>query len=446
MHIAFVTAGGAGMFCGSCMHDNTWARSLKKQGAQVTLVPTYTPLRLDETDESTRKVFLGGINVYLDSQMRFWRRLPRSLTRWLDNPAVIQLATRFAVSSNARQLGELTLAMLAGESGPQSREVLELADFLVDVLRPDAIFFSNALLVGAVRAIRRRFSGPMYCVLQGDDIFLEDLPEPFHGQALAAIRDRSRDFDGFFVHSAYYRDFMTGYLGLPPEKFQIVPLGIDLTGHDGSPAARDSEPFTVGYFARICPEKGLHQLVDAFRLLHKRHPHTRLRAAGYLGARDRAYFEKIREQARDLGPAFEHAGSPPTHDEKVAFLKTLDVLSVPTVYREPKGIYVLEALANGVPVVQPRHGAFPEILEATGGGLLVEPGDPEDLARALEELLKDPDGRAQLGRGGRAAVHAHYDDATMARRTLAVLRGAPGSAATGTPVLSAPSPAQANRS
>ena len=66
MHIAIVTAGGAGMFCGSCMHDNTWARSLKNAGAQVTLLPTYTPLRLDEHDESSNPVFLGGINVYLD--------------------------------------------------------------------------------------------------------------------------------------------------------------------------------------------------------------------------------------------------------------------------------------------------------------------------------------------------------------------------------------------
>ena len=203
------------------------------------------------------------------------------------------------------------------------------------------------------------------------------------------------------------------------------------------PANATARHFTVGYFARICPEKGLHQLVEAFRLLHKRHPNTRLRAAGYLGTRDREYFEKIREQARDLGPAFEHAGSPPTHEEKVRFLKSLDVLSVPTVYREPKGIYILEALANGVPVVQPRHGAFPEMLEATGGGLLVEPGNPEDLA-ALEELLKDPDGRAQLGRGGRAAVHAHYDDATMARRTLAILSGSSSSAATGPAAISVP--------
>jgi glycosyltransferase involved in cell wall biosynthesis len=432
MHIAIVTAGGAGMFCGSCMHDNTWARALKKQGAQVTLVPTYTPLRLDEVDESTSQVFLGGINVYLDARSRLWRKVPRVFTRWLDRPSVIQLATRFAISSNAQHLGELTLAMLAGESGPQSREVQELADFLVHTVRPDAIFFSNALLVGAVGAIRRRFKGQIYCVLQGDDVFLEDLAEPFRSQALATIHERARDFDGFFVHSAYYRDFMSAYVGLPAEKFHIVPLGIDLAGHDGVPAERNGEPFTVGYFARICPEKGLHQLVEGFRLLHQRHPHTRLRAAGYLGARDRDYFEKVREQTRELGTAFEHAGSPPTHDEKVRFLKSLDVLSVPTVYREPKGIYVLEALANGIPVVQPRHGAFPEMLESTGGGLLFEPGDPGDLARALEELLKDPGGRAQLGRGGRAAVRAHYDDATMAQRTLSIL-GHSALAASGRP-------------
>jgi glycosyltransferase involved in cell wall biosynthesis len=421
MHIAIVTAGGAGMFCGSCMHDNTWARSLKKQGAQVTLLPTYTPLRLDEHDESSRPVFLGGINVYLDFRARFWRAVPRALTRWLDRPSVIQLATRFGVSNNAQQLGELTLAMLAGESGPQSREIAELATFLGDSLRPDTVCFSNALLVGAVRSLRRKFSGRIFCILQGDDIFLEDLHEPHRSEALTAIRERARDFDGFFVHSAYYRDFMAGYLALPPEKFHVIPLGIDLAGHDGTPVERKADLFHIGYFARICPEKGLHQLVEGFRLLHKRHPITRLSAAGYLGARDRAYFEKIRESARDLGTAFEYAGSPQTHEEKVTFLKTLDVLSVPTVYREPKGLYVLEALANGVPVVQPRHGAFPEMLEATGGGLLVEPGDPDDLARALEELMKDPTGRMQLAHGGRAAVHAQYDDATMARRTLEIL-------------------------
>ena len=274
MHIAIVTAGGAGMFCGSCMHDNTWARSLKKLGAQVTLLPTYTPLRLDEHDESTRPVFLGGINVYLDFRARFWRALPRVFTRWLDRPGVHPVRDAAGVSNNAQELGELTLAMLAGEAGPQSREIAELASFLGETLRPDTVCFSNALLVGAVRTLKQKFKGRIFCILQGDDIFLEGLPEPHRTDALAAIRERARDFDGFFVHSAYYRDFMSGYLAVPPEKFHIIPLGIDLSGHDGTPSEKKADAFQVGYFARVCPEKGLHQLVDGFRLFHKRHPNS----------------------------------------------------------------------------------------------------------------------------------------------------------------------------
>jgi glycosyltransferase involved in cell wall biosynthesis len=216
---------------------------------------------------------------------------------------------------------------------------------------------------------------------------------------------------------------MADLLELSHDKLNVVPLGIDLAGHDGLPRAISGDPFTVGYFARICPEKGLHQLVEAFRILHKDHPRTRLVAAGYLGARDKAYFNSLLRGAADLGDAFRYVGSPPDHAGKVAFLKSLDVLSVPTVYREPKGLYVLEALANGVPVVQPRHGAFPEILEATGGGLLFQPGDAADQARKLAELLGFPQRRVELAERGRAAVHQRFDPATMAQATLRVLLG-----------------------
>ena len=289
MHIAIITAGGAGMFCGSCMHDNTWARALKAQGAEVTLIPTYTPIRLDENDESTHKVFLGGINVYMEFRWSWlWQKLPRALTRRLDAPWLLNL-TRFA-STDARHLGPLTLAMLAGELGPQRRAIEELVDFLTVQLKPDVICFSNVLLVGAMRRLRQKFSGPTYCVLQGDDVFLNDLPDPFGRRAVEAIQNRAADFDGFLVHSNYYRDFMADYLHLPAEKFHRLPLGIDLSGHDGQPAPQKSALFTVGYFARICEEKGLHQLVEAFRILHAKHPQTRLLAGGYLGTRDKAYF------------------------------------------------------------------------------------------------------------------------------------------------------------
>jgi glycosyltransferase involved in cell wall biosynthesis len=419
MHVAFITAGGAGMFCGSCMHDNTWAHALHAHGAEVSLIPTYTPIRVDEQDLSTSQVFFGGINVFMDFRSRLWRRIPRMFTRWLDWPAVIRLATRFGVSNDAHQLGALTVAMLEGELGPESREVEELAEYLAH-LKPDVVCFSNALLAGVVRRLREQYQGRIYCILQGDDIFLEDLPETYREQAIEKIRERAVDFDGFLVHSEYYREFMANYLHLPRDRMHCVPLGIELAGHDGLPEATGNEHFTIGYFARICPEKGLHNLIDAFRILHAKYPAIRLRAGGYLGSRDEAYFKQTLASASDLSDAFEYIGSPETRAEKIAFLNTLDVLSVPTTYHEPKGLYVLESLANGVPVVQPRHGAFPELIEATKGGLLFEPNDAAGLAERLEALMLDPDHRLELGRRGRENVRSLYDQGRMAEVTLGI--------------------------
>ncbi len=429
MRIAIITAGGAGMFCGSCMHDNTWARALRDAGAEVTLIPTYTPVRVDEEDLSDQRIFFGGINVYLEYRSPLWRRIPRPLTRWLDRPWVVNLATQFGVSNDAHHLGALTLAMLQGEAGPQRTDVDELADFLGGTLKPDVVCFSNALLVGVLHNLKQRFDGQIFCTLQGDDIFLEDLPEPYRSDAIAAISERAQQFDGFLVHSRYYRDFMSDYLKLPNERFQQIPLGIDLKDHDGQPELRHNDQFTVGYFARICPEKGLHRLIDAFRILHAKHPNTRLRAGGYLGKRDQKYFARLMRDVAGLGPAFEYIGSPDSHSQKVEFLKSLDVLSVPTEYHEPKGLSILEALANGVPVVQPRHGAFPELIEATGGGELVEPDNAQALADGLERMMIDPDRRLELARSGHAKVRELFSGEFMARQTIAVfeqsLKGTP---------------------
>lgn len=405
------------MFCGSCMHDNTWARALMARGAEVSLIPTYTPIRVDEENVSSRQVFFGGINVYLASKWHWWPAVPGFLKRWLDRPAVIRLATRRAVSNDAAQLGQLTLDMLAGESGPQREQVEELARFMGKQLRPDIVVFSNALLAGAVRRIKQVFSGPVLCVLQGDDIFLDSLPDSHRDLVLRSLRDRVQDFDGFLTHSRYYAEHMSVELARPIDCFHVLPLGIDLTGHDGLPRPAN-DPFTIGYFARICPEKGLHLLVEAFTHLHAKHPRTRLRVGGYLGERDETYFQKVQADAAGLSSAFEFIGSPATHAEKVEFLKSLDVFSVPTTYREPKGLSVLEALANGVPVVEPAHGAFPELIAATRGGLLFSPGDVTELASQLEALLLDEPRRRHLAEVGRRLVQETLSDAALASASL----------------------------
>ncbi len=421
------------MFCGSCMHDNTWARALMARGVEVSLIPTYTPIRVDEENVSNARVFFGGINVYLSSQWHWWRAMPSFLKHWLDHPAIIRWATSKAVSNDAKQLGQLTLDMLAGESGPQREQVEELAQFIGEQLKPDIVVFSNALLAGSVRRIKQLFAGPVLCVLQGDDIFLDSLPDSHREPVLQSLRNRARDFDGFITHCRYYAEHMQAMLfpnvgqvsNLPVSQvqvgnlphFHVLPLGIDLTGHDGKPRPA-SDPFTVGYFARLCPEKGLHLLVEAFARLHAKHPRTRLRVGGYLGDRDRLYFEQVRSQAARLGPAFEFIGSPASQVEKVEFLKSLDVLSVPTVYREPKGLSILEALANGVPVVQPAHGAFPELIEATQGGLLFEPGNLDDLVAKWESLLLNPDERLRLAITGQRNVRESFSVPALAELSV----------------------------
>jgi glycosyltransferase involved in cell wall biosynthesis len=183
----------------------------------------------------------------------------------------------------------------------------------------------------------------------------------------------------------------------------------------------------IGFLARICPEKGLHLLVEAFkRLVDDAGPsRVRLAVGGYLGNRDRTYLDGIMDQLRAWGleAAVDYRGEL-TREQKVAFLDSIHALSVPTVYREPKGRFVLEALAAGVPVVQPRHGAFPELIEATGGGLLVEPASPRALADGLQSLMSDPGHRSEMGERGREAVRRRFGTATMAARTLEVYRHA----------------------
>jgi glycosyltransferase involved in cell wall biosynthesis len=428
LKIAYLTSGAAGMYCGSCMHDNTLARALTRLGCDVQLVPLYTPIRTDEESAAVDQVFLGGINVYLEQKLPLYRYLPRWMTNWLDRPALIRWATSRGIETKAQDLGALTVSVLKGIEGNQRQEVQRLVDWL-QLDRPDVIVFSNMLTAGCVPAIKRRLDTKVVVTLQGDDIFLRDLPEPYQSQAFAEIRRLIPFVDGFLAHSQYYADFMSGYLSIPRERIEVVPLGLDtsdfaeLVDHD--PTRRLDGDNTIGYLARLAPEKGLHVLVDAFIHLTEEFDRrdTRLRIAGWLGDHNRRYVEQQLEKLRkaELSSNVDLVGEVDRRG-KLEFLKSIDVLSVPTTYREPKGLFVLEALAAGVPVVQPNHGAFPELLAHTEGGVLVAPDNPAALAEELARLIDDRDRRGTLGRTGQAAVHREFTAERMAANTLTALQ------------------------
>jgi len=423
MKIAYVTAGAANMFCGSCMHDNTLVAALMRHGHDALLVPTYTPIRTDEADVSQKRVFFGGINVYLQQRFALFRHTPWLLDRILEAPRLLRWVARFAFKTDAEELGDLTISMLKGEHGYQRKEITKLVDWLATDIRPEIINLSNVLLAGMVHDLKQRLQVPILGTLQGDDIFLESLPEKQRGQALGLVREHCRHLDGFLTTSGYYADFMATYLDIPRERIHLVYPGLNLQGYAEHAPGRNGAPFTVGYFARICPEKGLHVLADAFRLLQQAVPGLPccLRVSGWLGPNQHAYFSEIKErfQRWGLSDRLIHVESP-DHASKVRFFQEIDVLSVPTTYREPKGLYVLEAWASGVPVVQPRHGSFPELLDITGGGLLVNPNDPADLAQALRRLAEQPELGRELGRKGKTAVHERFHADAMARETAAV--------------------------
>jgi glycosyltransferase involved in cell wall biosynthesis len=431
MKIAYITAGAAGMYCGSCLHDNTLVTALRKQGHDALLIPTYTPTHVDEPDVSLKRVFFGGINVYLQQKSALFRHTPWLLDRLLDGRGLLRFVSRFAVRTQAEQLGELTVSILEGEHGRQRKEVQKLVEWLAREARPDVVNLTNVLISGTVHEIKGRLGVPVLGTLQGDDIFAEALPPSYRERALALIRDHCREMDGFVATCGYYADFMSGYLSIPRERVHVIYPGLNLSGHGAPRTPCMSPPYTIGYFARICPEKGLHVLVEAFRILRQTRgvPPCRLRVSGWLGENNRPYFDGLRQKLDGWGLAddFEHVDSPDLAS-KVRFLQGIDVLSVPTTYREPKGLYVLEALANAVPVVQPRHGSFPELVEATGGGLLVNPDDAEDLARGLRVLLEDPAHRDELGRKGKEAVHRCFTAEAMARETAAVYQRCVGAA------------------
>ena len=416
------------MYCGSCLRDNALASELLSRGHDVLLTPIYTPTRTDERNVSGRQVFFGGISVFLEQHAALFRHTPGFLDRLWDSEWALRLATRRQIKVDARSLGELTVSMLRGERGFQRKEIRKLLDWLVTEPKFDVVNLPYALLIGLAEPIKRALQAPVCCTLQGEDLFLDGLGEPYRQQSLDLIRDAGAFVDVFLPVSRYYLEYMPGYLGVAASKMRLAPLGINLEGYSAQRPPR-SGPFTIGYLARVAPEKGLHELCEAYRRLRARPGigASRLVVAGYLADEHRPYLDTAIRNMRDwgLGGEFEYRGEL-DRGGKIAFLQSLDVLSVPATYKEPKGLFLLEAMASGVPVVQPRKGAFTEIVEKTGGGVLVEPDDPDALADGLLALWHDPARAAALGAAGAAGVLEHYTVGRMADVVEGIYREAIG--------------------
>lgn len=425
MRIVQLTPGAGGMYCGNCLRDNALVAALRKEGHDVTMLPLYLPLKTDEPDQSQgAPVFLGGINVYLAQQSALFRRLPRWLHGLLDSPRLLRWVGTRAAQTRPEQVGELTLSMLRGEQGNQAREIEELVTWLAEHGKPDLICLSNALLAGCARRLRQALGARIAITLQGEDAFLDALPPQNRKAAWALVSERVSEADLLVAPSRYYADRMAGRLGIPADRIEVVPNGISLAGWRAADTPVD--PPVLGYLARMCPEKGLDVLVDAYLALRRggRVPRLKLAVAGGLGPGDAAYVDGLKERLRQAGVLGDVRFHPNLeHGAKQEFLRGLSVFSVPAHYGEAFGLYLVEAMASGVPIVQPDTGAFREILEASGAGLVSQAQDPEDLARLVERVLTDPALAASLGHAGRRAVEERYNNTAAARRLAALYEG-----------------------
>ena len=408
------------MYCGSCLRDNAMATELLARGHDVLLLPVYTPTHTDEPNVSNDHVALGGISAYLEQYVPVFRKTPTWLDRLWDSKAVLSLASRKSISVNPKMLGEMTVSVLKGEDGFQRKEIHKLVEWVKQLPTPDVVNLPYTLLISLARPLKEALNCPVVCTLQGEDLFLDGLQDPYRTDAMELIRKQVDHVDLFLSVSEYYGEFMPRYLGIPAEKIRVVPVGINPQGFEMRDQSKNAQ-FTVGFFGRVAPEKGLHVLAEAYRLLRVSGdlPQARLEVAGYMSADNKPYLAAIEARLKEskLGDEFHYRGVLDRAD-KIAFLRGLDVMSMPATYDEPKGVSLLEAMACGVPLVQPRRGGFTEIVEKTGGGLLVTPDDPDSLADGIREIYRNKKLASELSAKGYRGVRDHYTAAHMADKLM----------------------------
>jgi glycosyltransferase involved in cell wall biosynthesis len=422
--VAILAAGAGGMYCGSCLRDNSLAAGLRQIGHDARLVCLYTPLRSESADASEGEIFYGGINIYLQHASAIFRKAPRWMDWLFDRRWLLRVAGDLGAQTPPAKLADLTADILRGEEGPVRKELHRLVEYLRDEVKPQVVNLPNLMFVGMAQTFARELKVPVVCELTGEDIFLDAMGAEDRQRIGEMIRQRAGHVARFVSTSGYYADRMAEYLGIDRGRIDVVATGLSeeyfvpVKGAKGSARSK-----VVGYMARICPEKGLDRLVEAMELVRGRAGmgDVKLLAAGYLGARNRKWFEALRHRIA-RGPmrdGFTFLGEVDRAD-KIAMLDSVDVFSVPAAYPEAKGIYVLEAMSRGIPVVQPRHGSFVEMIEQTGGGILVEPGNAEKLAGEIANLLENGAEREKLGAAGRAAVEGNFTQRQMAERMAKV--------------------------
>lgn len=424
MHI--IPGSGGSFYCGNCLRDSKYVQALRKSEHKVVKVPMYLPLFADEHDLSREiPVFYGAISIYLKQLFPIFRKAPGWIDRALNSKPMLKLASRFAGSTRAKGLEEMTVSMLLGEEGQQKDELQKMIDWIVENCAPDVIHLSNALLLGLAQQLGERLNVPVICSLQDEDVWV-DVMKPSAAESVWKLMSKKADHVTKFISvSEYYAGAMKKNMSLPEEKVTSVHIGVDPSDYTFKPVKEKNR--NIGFVSRMCYENGLDILVDAFILLKQKQgfEDVNLVLTGGSTGDDKKYLSDIRSRIRAHGLNHQLEFHEDFEEQGLReYFEKVTVVSVPVRNGEAFGIYLLECMVSGIPVVQPALGAFPEIVGLTGGGVIYRENTPETLAGALEKLLSDPDEIDRLSRNGKEGVDKHFHIDVQAERMVEVYENA----------------------
>lgn len=412
MKIVNIVPGFGGTFyCGNCLRDSAFVGSLREAGHNAVIVPVYLPLAMNGNhDQEGIPVFYGAVSIYLKQQFSLLQKMPHWMEHLLNSSPILKFAARKAGSTRAHGLEELTESMLKGEEGFQRNELQELVTYLKDHEKPDVVHFSNALLLGMAKKIKEEVKVPVVCSLQDEDVWVDSMCGEYRDKIWQLLSEKGHDVDVFIAVSDFYARIMKEKLAIPVEKMHVVNIGINPDLYQYTPPATD--PPAIGFLSRMCEENGLGILTDAFIRLKSdtRFKNVRLHLSGGMTGDDKPFVDSQMKKLHrnDLIEYVKIFPDFSLHGLR-EFFGSLSVLSVPVLKGEAFGLYQLEAMASGVPLVQPELGAFPEIIGITGGGVVYHPNNPDVLSATLAEVISDAENLKKMSKSGHKNVAEKFD-------------------------------------
>lgn len=425
MKIVNIVPGFGGTFyCGNCLRDSGYTKSLIKLGHDAMMLPIYLPLTLEHgVEEDKNPIFYGAVNIYLKQSFKIFRKMPTWMENFFNSSAILRYAAKKAGSTRTEGLEEMTISMLMGKDGNQNTELQELIDFLKVHEKPDIVHLSNALLLGLAKQIREQLNVPVVCSLQDEDVWVDAMNDFYREKVWNLMSERGNDVDAFIAVSDYYAAEMKEKMKIPDEKMHIVPIGIDSSIYKYSEP--EKSPQVIGYISRMYEEHGFGLLIDAYIKL-KQNPKFKdvlLKLSGGYTADDKKYVRKQFKKLKQAG-LFNDVEIIEDHlaESRFNFFNKLTILTVPVLKGEAFGTYQLESLACGIPIVQPALGAFPEIVKETRGGVTFSPNTVDAMSEKWAEVLSDKLKIEEMSKLGKKSVEEKYSIDEISKQVLEIYK------------------------